>query len=140
MKTVSKVIICRETKKDEFLEANYARAKQAAEIVSKLTESRKQMEEQVETASGWRSMLRLLQELLVCLEVCLDSPFESMCNVFTLDWLLNVVEYVELMEQSSLESELEETIQLFTAYMKLPIKEVKVRIIKKMVICRPLIL
>jgi hypothetical protein len=38
------------------------------------------------------------------------------------------------MEQSSLESELDDTIQLFTTYMKVPIKEIKVRIIKKMVL------
>lgn len=38
------------------------------------------------------------------------------------------------MEQSSLNSHLEDTIALFTSYMKIPLQEVKIRIIKKMII------
>jgi hypothetical protein len=134
MKTVNFVFIFRGSKKDEFLERNYARAWQAAEIVERLGEWRKVMEEQVESASGWRNVSRVLWQVVEWLEMWLDAPFESKKISFILDWLLNVIEYVELMEQSSLESELDDTIQLFTTYMKVPIKEIKVRIIKKMVL------
>ena len=44
-----------------------------------------------------------------------------------------MIEYCELMEQSSLESKLEEVITLFINFMKLPLEEVKIRIIRKMV-------
>jgi len=37
------------------------------------------------------------------------------------------------MEQSSLESSLEDIIKLFTNYLKVPLQDVKLRIIKKMV-------
>jgi hypothetical protein len=134
MKTVNFVFIFRGSKKDEFLEMNYARAWQAAEIVGRLGEWRKVMEEQVESASVWRNVSRVLWQVVEWLEMWLDAPFESKKISHILDWLLNVIEYVELMEQSSLESELDDTIQLFTTYMKVPIKEIKVRIIKKMVL------
>ena len=52
---------------------------------------------------------------------------------FNIECLLNVIEYCELMEQSSLESKLEEVITLFINFMKLPLEEVKIRIIRKMV-------
>lgn len=61
-----------------------------------------------------------------CIELCLDFPFEQ-C-------LLNIIEYCELIEQSCLDSKLDQTIALFTDYLKIPILDVKIRILKKIII------
>jgi hypothetical protein len=117
-------------KKDEYLIASYYRAQEAIQVYKlawnfriKTLDCTDNDESEITSESEFLNLLEIMQQLLVCIELCLEFPFES-C-------LLNLIEYSELMENSGLESHLDEVISLFWSYVKLPLEEVRGRVINK---------
>ena len=117
-------------KKDFNLVKNYYRALDAAKV-SKLAEEFElnnieiieNEEIEITSPSEFANLYEMLEKLLICIDLKLDFKFES-C-------LLKLVEYSELMENSHLESHIEKVINLFINYLRLPIEDIKIRIIKK---------
>ena len=116
--------------KDFNLVKSYHRALDAAQV-SKLAEQfelsnieiLENEEVEITSPSEFTNLYEILEKLLICIDLKLDFKFES-C-------LLKLVEYSELMENSNLESHVEEVTTLFINYLKLPIEEIKVRILKR---------
>ena len=125
--------------KDEFVVQSYKRAITASEVYEYAWKYRLNMndsdEGEITSASEFDNLYKILNQILQCIELCLDFPFESKYTIFNLDldWLLSLIEYWEVIEVSWLNSKLEDTISLFINYMKIPLEEVRIRIIKKMV-------
>jgi len=71
--------------KDEFVVQSFQRAKEAASVYEYAWKFRLNMtngeEGDITSASEFKNLVDILNKLLVCIEMCLEFPFESKLKV-----------------------------------------------------------